>query len=133
MVLTGLLAAALGLAGCGSSSSEEGPSRAALRIETALAPTGEGTELIVSIDEPEANRPKTAGNRKAVALECLDQAGAVLVRARHPWPFTDTDDGLVDPHVHQPVPSRRLTTLKRCRLDGTDGPLSGRVTGPAAR
>lgn len=132
------LAAALALVGCGSSSSsssddDDGSSGSALRVETAVAPTGEGSELIVEVAEPDANVPDSADNRKTVTLECLDAAGAVRVRGRHPWPFTDTDDGLVAAHVHQPVPPDEVKRIKRCRLDGTRGPLSGRVTGPGLR
>ena len=102
-------------------------------METAVAPTGEGSELIVYVAQPKANVPGSAGNRKSVLLECLDGSGAVRIRARHPWPFTDTDDGLVEAHVHQPVPQADGTRLERCRLNGTRGPLSGQVTGPGVR
>ena len=134
------LAAALALVGCGSSSSssssssdEDGATGSALRVETAVAPTGEGSELIVEVADPDTNVPDSADNRKTVTLECLDASGTVRVRGRHPWPFTDTDDGLVAAHVHQPVPQDEVNRIKRCRLDGTRGPLSGRVTGPGVR
>ena len=132
--LLAVLSAAL-VVGCGGSSGEgeDGNPGAALQVQTAIAPTGEGTELIVEVSDPDLNVPDRAGNRKTVTLECLDDARAVVVKGRHPWPFTDTDGGLVAAHVHQPVPATKVAQLKRCRLAGTTGPLSGRVTGPGVR
>lgn len=131
------LAAGLVVTGCGSSGSsspdEQSSPRAALHVEIAVAPGGEGTELIVEVAEPDRNVPESAGNRTSVVLECVDESGAVRVRGRHPWPFTDTDEGLVAAHVHQPVPPAEVSRIKRCRLQGTRGPLSGRVTGPGVR
>ena len=56
---------------------EEGSPGAALHVETAVAPTGEGSELIVEVAEPDTNVPERAGNRKSVTLECLGETGAV--------------------------------------------------------
>ena len=88
------------------------------------------TDLVVYVEEDD-NRPEIAGRRRAVTLECVDRKGAVLVRGHHPWPFTDTDDGKLDPHVHQTVRPERAGDLDRCRLRETRGPLEGQVE-PAA-
>ena len=88
------------------------------------------TDLIVYVTD-DANAPGTADGKRVVTLECFDRKGAVVVRGHHPWPFTDTDDGTVDAHVHQAVPVDRMGNLKRCRLRETQGPLEGQVA-PAA-
>ena len=126
-------AAAWAAAGCGSSSSdgEASDARTALRVERAVAPTGEGAEVVVSVEDAEQNVPDTADGRRSVTLVCVDSAGKAVARGRHPWPFTDTDDGLLAAHVHQDVPPAGLDALRRCRLEGTRGPLSGRVVGPS--
>ena len=96
-----------------------------LRVE--LAGT---TDLVVYVKE-EDNVPGIADGRRVVTLECVDRKGAVAVRGHHPWPFTDTDDGTLDPHVHQTVRPERSGDLESCRLLETRGPLEGQVA-PAA-
>ena len=88
------------------------------------------TDLIVYVTD-EANEPGKADGKRAVTLECVDRKGAVVVRGHHPWPFTDTDGGTLDPHVHQTVRPERSGRLERCRLRETRGPLEGQVA-PAA-
>ena len=125
LVIAGALAAAVVfivviavLAGGGS---EEGGLRAEL-----AAPT----DLLVYVKKRD-NEPGTANGRRVVTLECFDRKGSVLVRGHHPWPFTDTDGGTLDPHVHQTVRPERSGRLERCRLRETRGPLEGQVA-PAA-
>jgi len=79
-----------------------------------------GVEFIVYVEDPADNRLELTGGRSSVRLECLDAEGRTLLSARHPWPFTDTDNGIVDAHVHQPAPSDRIRQVDRCRLAGTE-------------
>ena len=102
-----------------------GDSGGGLRAELA-APT----DLIVYVEKAD-NEPGTANGRRVVTLECVDEKGGILVRGHHPWPFTDTDQGSVDPHVHQTVRPERAGQLEKCRLRETRGPLEGQVA-PAA-
>ena len=88
------------------------------------------TNLVVYV-EAEDNVPGIADGKPAVTLECRDEKGVVVVRGHHAWPFSDTDDGTLDPHVHQTVRPGRSGDLDRCRLVGTRGPLEGQVA-PAA-
>jgi hypothetical protein len=88
------------------------------------------TDLLIYVKE-EDNVPGIADGKRAVTVECVDRKGATVVRGHHAWPFSDTDNGTVDPHVHQVVPADRSGDLRRCRLVGTRGPLEGQVA-PAA-
>ncbi len=85
-------------------------------------------ELLVFAD-PERNVPATADGKQSVRLECTADDGTVLVSGEHPWPFTDTDGGTLDPHVHQSALAERLGQVIRCGLSDTRGPLEGEVTG----
>jgi hypothetical protein len=111
---------AIAVAGSGGTDEPTG-----LKVE--LAPGGQG-ELIVSVPAS-TNVPDTAEGRETVTLECSDGDDRVVVRARQPWPFTDTDADATDPHVHQFVDPRRARRIARCRLPGTKGPLEGRLSG----
>jgi hypothetical protein len=84
------------------------------------------------VDEA-ANVPGTAGGRRKVTLRCFDKARRTIVSKPHPWPFTDTDNGLTDAHVHQKVPRAQATQVGRCELEGTRGPLRGEVTSTGFR
>ena len=95
----------------------------ALRVER--APTG--AEVVVYLEDREANVPDAAAGATSVMLECLDRAGAVLMRAAQAWPLTDTDGGTLDPHAHMPLDPDRLARVDRCRLKGTDPVLEGGV------
>ena len=83
-------------------------------------------ELRVFLD-PEVNTPERAGGRASVIVECLDEAGAVVARSDEPFPFTDTDDDTLDPHVHLPVNPARIGEVMRCRVRPSDPPLEGPV------
>jgi hypothetical protein len=63
-----------------------------------------------------------------VSVECEDAGGRVLAQGNHPWPFTDTDGGTTDAHVHQRVPDAAAGAVTLCRLAGTDPELQGRIT-----
>jgi hypothetical protein len=98
---------------------------AGLRVQREALPSG-GEGITVYVDDPGANVTATARGRHNVELVCVDSQGGVVLRATHPWPFTDTDQGAFDPHVHEPLSSREASQVSRCRLNGTEGPLEGR-------
>jgi hypothetical protein len=83
-------------------------------------------ELRVYLD-PEVNKPDRTGGRANVLVECLDEAGEVVVRSDEPFPFTDTDQNTLDPHVHMPVNPARIGEIVRCRVRPSDPPLEGPV------
>lgn len=84
-------------------------------------------EVIVYVEDPEVNRTDTAGGAVRVTLECLDRDGEVVWSSREPWPFTDTDRGTLDPHVHLAMAATVVDRVARCRLNDTDPPLEGRL------
>jgi hypothetical protein len=104
---------------------------AGLRVERFTSQAGT-TELRAYV-EGDANRPDVAGGRRTVNLECTDRSGEAVVTGTFPWPFVDTDQGTIEPHVHQPVTERESRQLVRCRLRGTDPPLAGRVVEASLR
>jgi hypothetical protein len=97
-----------------------------LRVAREALPDG-GQGITVYVEDPGENVAATAGGRANVVLVCLDSRDRELLRVRHPWPFTDTDQGVFDPHIHQPMRPEQADRLVRCRLDGTEGPLQGRL------
>jgi hypothetical protein len=99
---------------------------AGLRVQREALPSG-GQGITVYVDDPGVNVIATARGRHNVELVCLDSRGGVVVRATHPWPFTDTDQGAFDPHVHQSMRPEDADRVARCRLNGTKGPLQGRL------
>jgi hypothetical protein len=101
-----------------------------LRVERFPAATG--LELIVYVEAAD-NQSDVAGGRSKVRVECADGDGRVLVRGSHRWPFTDTDRGTTDAHIHQPVPANAVDEVDRCRLSDTDPLLQGRVTEASIR
>jgi hypothetical protein len=84
-------------------------------------------EVIVYVEDPEVNRTDTAGGAVRVTLQCLDRDGEVVWSSREPWPFTDTDRGTLDPHVHLAMAATVVDRVARCRLKDTDPPLEGRL------
>jgi hypothetical protein len=86
----------------------------------------EAPELILYV-EPEANSPDRAGERGSITVECLDADGAVVVSQSERWPFTDTDEGTLDPHAHVSVNPARIAEVERCRLKGTEPVLEAPV------
>jgi hypothetical protein len=115
------------LAGGGSGGEAESSN---LRVER--SPTPEGIELIVYVKAAD-NRAEVADGESRVSVECEDGSGRVLAKGDHPWPFTDTDDGTADPHVHQRVPDTAAGAVTRCRLPGTDPELQGPITDGSLR
>lgn len=110
------------LAGGGSGGESESSS---LRVER--SPTPEGMELIVYVEAAD-NRAEVADGESRVSVECEDDGGRVVAQGNHPWPFTDTDGGTTDAHVHQRVPDAAAGSVTLCRLSGTDPELQGRIT-----
>ena len=72
------------------------------------------------------NELDTNNGRRNVGIECLDAGGSVVFRGRQRWPFSDTDGGVFDPHVHVFIDPAALEKVARCRLKDTDPPLEGR-------
>jgi hypothetical protein len=72
--------------------------------------------------------PATADGRPTVELECLDADDRIVLKTVHPWPFTDTDQGIYDPHVHETMNAGDAKRIARCRLNGTEGPLEADPT-----
>ncbi len=85
----------LALASGGGEESDE-PDTASIKVERAPGVP----EIVVYVEDPELNVAETAGGRERVTVECLNTADAVIYGRGYAWPFTDTDDGLLDPHVH---------------------------------
>jgi hypothetical protein len=126
VALVVLLAVALPLtvvavAGSGGGDKED-EEDASLRVER----SPDAPELLVFVD-PEANTPERARGRASVLVECLDEAGAVVARSDRPFPFTDTDQNTLDPHVHMPVNPARINDVVRCRVRPATPPLEAPV------
>ena len=83
-------------------------------------------EVVIYLEDPNVNEPDTNRGRTRVGIECVDSGGAVIFRGAERWPFSDTDGGVFDPHVHVSVDPALLDRIARCRLKGTDPPLEGR-------
>ena len=110
------------IAAAGGGSGEN--SDTGLRIE----PSPQGLPIIVVyLEDADVNQLETNHGKRLVAIECLDDAGEVVFTEDETWPFSDTDGGKYNPHVHVVVrPSAAIQEIVRCRLRGTDPPLEGR-------
>jgi hypothetical protein len=117
----GLVLGAVALIAGGGSDAPSG-----LRVAREVLPGG-GSGITVYVEDPGVNVAATAGGRASVELVCLDSRGREVVRETHPWPFTDTDQGAFDPHVHQTMRPADADRVERCRLNATEGPLQGRL------
>jgi hypothetical protein len=51
----------------------------------------------------------------------------VITREDEAFPFTDTDQNTLDPHVHMPVNPARINDVVRCRVRPAEPPLEGPV------
>jgi hypothetical protein len=110
------------LAGSGGDGDSE--QSAGLRVERT---PGGVPEIIVYVEDRSLNEPSTAGGAGTVIVECVDDGGEVVSSKQESWPFTDTDQGTLDPHAHLAVSTELLDRIARCRLKGTDPPLEGRL------
>ena len=108
----------IAVAGSGSGDDEE----PGLRVERAKGIP----EVVIYLEDPGVNEPETNRGRPNVRIECMDDSGAVVFDTNERWPFSDTDGGRYDPHVHVFVPPDQLSVVASCRLRGTDPPLEGR-------
>ena len=129
MALAVLLALAVPLVVVAAVTSGGGSPAGGLRIERSSTQEPLGS-LTIYVEEPSRNVAETAGGKANVRVECLASDDRVVRRSTHPWPFTDTDDGTLDPHVHERLPQAQAKEVAKCRLAGTDGPLEGRVSSP---
>jgi hypothetical protein len=105
--------------GSGGGDDEE---KASLRVER----SPDVSELIVYLD-PDVNKPERTGGRRSVVVECVDGSGRVVARGDEAFPFTDTDQNTLDPHVHMPVNPARINDVVRCRVRPAEPPLEGPV------
>jgi hypothetical protein len=112
----------LALASGGGEESDE-PDTASIKVERAPGLP----EIVVYVEDPELNVAETARGRKRVIVECLNTADAVIYGRGYAWPFTDTDNGLLDPHVHLEIDPAQVERVSRCRLKGTTPRLEGRL------
>jgi hypothetical protein len=95
-----------------------------LRIE----PSAQGAPfLVIYLEDADVNEPATNHGKRLVAIECVDDSDKVVFSGEKRWPFSDTDGGMYNPHVHMVVrPAAAIEQIVRCRLRGTDPPLEGR-------
>ena len=108
----------IAVAGRGSDDAEG----AGLRVEA----SAQGLpEVVIYVQDPAVNVPETSDGAERVAIECQDRGGAVVFRGRERWPFSDTDGGEFDPHVHVAIDPAVLGKITHCRLKGTDPALEG--------
>jgi len=84
-------------------------------------------EVIVYVEDLDANRPETAGGASRVTLECVDGEEQIVWSSREAWPFVETDEGAFNPHVHLRMDPAVVDRIERCRLKDTDPPLEGRL------
>jgi hypothetical protein len=124
VALAVLLAAAVPLVVIAVSSGDGEAKPGGLRIERS---PGDVAQITVYVEDPELNTADTASGAKRVTLECVDRAGKVAARSREAWPFSDTDQGALDAHVHVDVDPVALDQIARCRLRNTEPPLEGRL------
>ena len=109
----------IAVAGGGSGETEGG----GLRIEPSPQDT---PDVVIYLEDPEVNTLGTNHGRRSVTIECMDDGGAVVFRGSERWPFSDTDGGRFDPHVHVFMEAAQLEQIARCRLKGTEPALEGR-------
>jgi hypothetical protein len=94
-----------------------------LRVERST----ELPELIVYIEAGQ-NTPERSGGRTTVTVECVAADGRVVASRDEPWPFSDTDQGTLDPHTHMAVGPARIGEVESCRVKGTEPLLGGPVS-----
>jgi hypothetical protein len=105
----------------GGGEAEEEDAAGELRVERS---TGR-PELVVYVS-PEANVAGRASG-ETVTVECVTAEGEVVGSQAERWPFSDTDQGTLDPHAHMSINPARINEVESCRLKGTDPELDGPV------
>jgi hypothetical protein len=121
VALAVLLALAVPLVVIAAAGSGDDAEPGGLRVERAKG----APQVVIYLEDPAVNTPETNRGRSSVSIECVDGGGAVVFNGKERWPFSDTDGGRFDPHVHVFVRPDRLDTIESCRLRGTDPPLEG--------
>ena len=124
VALTVLLAVSVPLvviavAGGGSDEGQAG----GLRIEPS---TPDSPGVVIYLEDPEVNELDTNHGRNSVTIECLDNDGTLVFRDARRWPFSDTDGGRFEPHVHVFMDAAQVEQIARCGLNGTEPALEGR-------
>ena len=96
-----------------SGGDESGAAKPSLRTERLPGAT---PEVVVYAEDPSANTPAAVGGERTVTVECLDSRDEVVFSSTHAWPFTDTDDGTLDPHQHLNIDEGTVNRVASCRL-----------------
>ncbi len=96
-----------------SGDDEGGSAKPSLRTERQPGAT---SEVVVYVEDPSANTSAAVGGEKTVTVECLDSRDEVVFSSIHAWPFTDTDDGTLDPHQHLDIDEGTVDSVVSCRL-----------------
>jgi hypothetical protein len=109
----------IAVAGGGSDEAEA----AGLRVEPS---TSDAPGVVIYLEDPEVNELDTNRGRPAVTIECTGGDGGVVYSGRERWPFSDTDGGRFEPHVHVFMEAAQAEQIARCRLKGTEPALEGR-------
>jgi hypothetical protein len=85
-------------------------------------------ELIISLGEKELNTLENTNGKSVVGLECVDEAGDVLIAGTLKWPFV-YERGYNYAHAHQTASREQLQRADSCNLQGTRVPLEADVKG----
>jgi hypothetical protein len=123
VALAVVLAISAALVAVALSSGGDDPEPAGLRVERIPGVA----EIVVYVEDLDANRPDTADGAARITLECVGADDQVVWSSREAWPFNETDEGTLDPHVHLEMPPGQVERIERCRLKDTDPPLEGRL------
>jgi hypothetical protein len=92
-----------------------------------IVPSTQGSpEVVIYLEDAGVNELETNHGKRQVTIECVDGSDRVVFNGRERWPFTDTDGGLYDPHVHVVMEPAALEQVARCRLKDTEPALEGR-------
>ena len=121
-VLLAVSAPLVVIATAGSGSGEDAVA-GGLRVE----PSPQGApSVVIYLEDRDVNELETNHGKRIVTVECTDTGGTVVFRSRERWPFSDTDGGMFEPHVHVFMEAAELEQIARCRLKDTEPALEGR-------
>jgi hypothetical protein len=123
VALAAVLAVSAALVAVALSSGGDDERPGGLRVERMPG----AAEVVVYVEDLDANRAETVDGAARITLECVDRDGQVVWSSREAWPFLDTDAGTLDPHVHLTMEPAVIDRIDRCRLMDTDPPLEGRL------
>ena len=111
-----LLAVAVPLvivAASGSGDGGGGSKLPSLRVEPSPGVPG---EIVVYVEDVSLNTAAAAGEARSVTVECRNPEDEVVFSLSYPWPFTDTDNGTLDPHQHLTLNEATVDRVASCRL-----------------